>query len=482
VCQRRTDGHGVYRLRDAANYPRLTAASIAAANRVADTVAYCIADTVAKSNAVTVTMMHLVLALVMQHWLVVNDIHLDPFSKAGVVYGSDTTSVLWEATVRAMRAKDPDARVILLGGDMLAHHFTEHASAANKPLEASALATVRTIAGDLDAAFPHAQFLVALGNNDDPCGDYRSETGGAFQTALARIWAPLVNRDGAAPDFLTRFSHGGYYTARLPIGSARAIVLNSVDWSILYGGGCYSHTRDPSGAEFSWLQHELDDLPSGEAAIALMHIPPGYDPRGTELVHRAFAVPFLRPSSNSRLLQLFAAHASALRFVIGAHTHRYDFRLPGGVPMVIASSISPIYRNNPAFFVLDVAGDGTLRDVHPYVYDPGTQDWIAEPSFSSMYGIHGITSGTLTTVADRIRNDAATRAPWQLAYNAWGTDGRMGSNWMLYACAQTELESGYAACAGTVNRTRVLVLVAVGVLICVIVGASFLLRGVTRSR
>lgn len=427
-------------------------------------------------------MISFVLSLVIQHWLVVNDIHLDPFSKAPVVYGSDTTSVLWRSTVQAMRAKDPDARVILLGGDMLAHHFAAHAAAANKPVEASALATVRTIAGDLDAAFPRAQFLVALGNNDDPCGDYRSETDGAFQAQLARIWAPLVNRDGAAPEFVAQFSRGGYYTARLPIRSARAFVLNSVFWSILYSGGCYSRARDPGGAEFTWLQHELDDLPPGAAAVALMHMPPGFDPRGTELVHRTFAVPFLRPSSNSRLLQLFAAHANAWRFVIGAHMHRYDFRLPGDVPMVIASSVSPIYRNNPAFFELDVADDGTLRDVHPYVYDPVADAWIAEPSFATMYGINGLTHDTLTAVAGRIRSDEATRAPWRLAYNAWGMDGRMGPAWLLYACAQTELENGYAPCAGTVNRTRVLVLVAVGVLICVIVGASLLLRSATRTR
>jgi len=427
--------------------------------------------------------MHLVFALVVQHWLIVNDIHLDPFSKADVVYGSDTTSLLWRSAVRAMRAEVPDARVILLGGDMLAHHFSADAAAANKAPVANALATVRTIAGDLDAAFPKAQFLVALGNNDDPCGDYRSETGGTYQARLAQIWAPLVNRHGNAPDFVAQFSRGGYYAARLPVRSERALVLNSVFWSILYSGGCYSRARDPGGSELSWLQRELDQLPAGATAMILMHIPPGYDPRGTEVVHRAVAVPFLTTSSNGALLRMLTARASVLRFIAGAHTHRYDFRVAGGVPMLIASSVSPVYLNNPAFFVLDVREDGTLADVHPYVYDRATAAWLSEPTFDAMYGIRGITAGTLTAVAARIRSDANARATWRMAFDAWARkDGGMTAAWLPYACAQTELDGGYAACAGTANRTRVLVLVTVGLLICVIVGASLLLRGAMRSR
>jgi hypothetical protein len=418
-----------------------------------------------------------VLAVAMQHWLVVNDIHLDPFSKAGVVYGSDTTSVLWRAAVRAMRTDVPDARVVLLGGDMLAHHFAAEAAAAHASPEASALGVVRTIAGDLNAAFPRAQFLVALGNNDDPCGDYRSDTGGPFLLRLAQIWAPLVNRDGAAPDFVAQFSRGGYYMARLPVRSERAIVLNSVFWSFLYVGGCYTRPRNPGGAQLAWLQTQLDLLPPGVAAMALMHMPPGFDPRGTTIVHRVVAVPFLTPSSNRTLLNLLAGHANMVRFAIGAHTHRYDFRIAAGTPMIVASSISPIYRNNPAFFVLDVDADGVLRDVHPYVYDPDTPAWIREPSFGEMYGVHDITASSLAAIAARIRSDRSVRIAWSLAFDAWARyDGGFGGAWLPYACAQTELEGGYAACAGTANRTRVLVVIALGVLLCFIVGASLLLR------
>jgi hypothetical protein len=134
--------------------------------------------------------------------------------------------------------------------------------------------------------------------------------------------------------------------------------------------------------------------------------------------------------------------------------------------------------------VLDVDDGGTLRDVHPYIYDAGSATWITEPSFDAMYSIRGLTADVLTATAAKIRNDVGTRAAWRIAFAAWArTDGEMGALWLPYACAQTELEGGYAPCAGTANRTRVLVLIAVALLICFIVGASLLLRrSSTRSR
>jgi hypothetical protein len=467
---------------DAADRNRTRAAPLTSADAVTVTNTATNSNTVAV--AVSITVIHLVLVLALQHWLLVNDIHLDPFSKAGVVYGADTTSVLWRSAVRAMHADAPDARVVLLGGDMLAHHFAERALAANRAPAASAVGAVRSIAGDLNAAFPQAQFLVTLGNNDDPCGDYRSETGGPYQAQLARIWAPLVDRRGAAPDFIAQFSRGGYYTARLPIRSERAIVLNSVFWSFLYSGGCFSRPHAPGATELTWLERELEQLPAAATAMVLMHIPPGYDPRGTEIVHRVVAVPFLTPSSNRAVLDALRSRANALRFIVGAHTHRYDFRIVAGVPMLVASSISPIYRNNPAFFVLDVDDDGVLRDVHPYIYDAGSDVWITEPSFDAMYGAHRFTADALTAIAAKIRSDAGARAAWRIAFDAWARmDGGMGRAWLLYACAQTEPDGGYAACAGTANRTRVLVLVTVALLIVFVVGASLLLRrSATRGR
>ena len=410
-------------------------------------------------------MIHFALALILQRWLVVNDIHLDAFSKQGIIYGSDTTPVLWQSALRAMRADAPNVRVVVLGGDMLTHQFPARAHAAGKNPDTSALATMRTIAGGLDRLYPRAQFLFALGNNDDFCGDYRSEFGGPFQAEIARIWAPLIDRNGAAPNFLTEFSNGGYYTTRLPIAHGEAIVLNSVFWSIVYSGGCASAPRDPGAREFAWLERRLVQLRSDQNAMILLHIPPGYDPQTTATtVHRLVAVPFLTRHSNAELLNLIAAHARNLRVILAAHTHRYDFRVAGGVPLLIASSLSPVYGNSPAFYVLDVDERGEIHDVHPFVYEPATDAWQREPSFDTMYGTRAFTAPALSAVAARLRSDAQLRAVWRAAYNAWSpVRTGIGAHWLPYACAQTELDGGYAACAGTATRSRAAVIIALTV-------------------
>jgi hypothetical protein len=460
-------------VRDAAGAARRRDASIAAAdaNTLAD--ANALADTLADTGP-DADVMHLILALVLQRWIVLNDIHLNLFSRAGMTYGQDTTPALWESALREMRLVAPDARVVVLGGDMLTHHFVERAHSGGMDSVPAALATDRAIADALGHVFPRAQFLVTLGNNDDPCGDYRSETGGTFAHQLAAIWAPLVNRNGAAPDFASRFAHGGYYTARLPVAHGRAIVLNSVIWSLFYRGGCQSAPREPGAAELAWLQRTLSELPAGTNAMMLLHIPPGFDPQSTALIHRAVAIPFLKREANGALLATIADHERNLRFIIGAHTHKYDFRIAGGVPLLLASSLSPIYDNNPAFYTIEVDGEGNLHDVQPYVYDGSTGGWTREPTFDAMYGVRTINRATLTAITMKIQDDQATRTTWERAYQAWSMVApRFGAHWQPFACAQAQLDADYAACAGTRGRAWLLgVMLAI---LAVIVAAAVLL-------
>lgn len=429
-------------------------------------------------------MIHLVLSVLLQHWVVVNDIHLDPFSTRGVIYGSDTTPELFKSALHAMHETVPDARVVLLGGDMLSHHFVERAHAAGKNAVTSAIETDRTIAKDLSEAFPRAQFLVAQGNNDDPCGDYRSEVGGSYEEQLARVWEPLVNRRGAAPNFASDFYRGGYYAARLPIRNGRAIVLNSVFWSFVYRGGCLSSPHDPGTAELTWLRTELSRLGPATNAMILMHIPPGYDPQSTDEVDRIVDVPFLSSGRDRAFISLVSDRANALRFIVGAHTHRYDFRIVGGVPMLIASSISPIYVNNPAFYELDVDENGNIHDIQPFVYDPYMDDWERKPSFDAMYNVNGFTRNALETISANILDgNGNARDAWIEAYTVWTTDtDHIGATWLTFACAQTELDKGYASCVGTTERSRKITVIAIGSFILLVLLAWVIWHGRRESR
>ncbi len=411
-----------------------------------------------------------VLAAVVLHWLVLNDIHLDPYDPGPPASrGEDTNTALFDSAADEMRRRVPDAKVIVIGGDLLAHHFATLAHRAHRDPYAAGVSTVGSIASKLGATFPNAQFLFAVGNNDDPCGDYRSEAGGPYTRAVAHLLAPLVNRNGASPGFINAYSHGAYYTSALP-GGMRAVVTNADFWSFFFRGSCQVSERDPGGKEMQWL---TQTLASGENVV-VMHMPVGYDPESTTTAHRLLAVPFLRSEYDSRLRTLFADDRAHVPFAIAGHTHRYDFRVPGGVPMLVAASLSPIYHNSPAFFELDVEGD-TIRDVIPYTYDPEL-GWIKQQSFDEIFGVTSFTAPELQTLSERIASDPQLRKRWIQAYDVWGfyigdiSDHR----WQTYRCAQIAFGAAYARCAGTYVQSVMNVVAGGAALIVAIVAAALL--------
>ena len=130
-------------------------------------------------------------------WLFVSDVHLklysdDPFPSD---VGTDTNRPLLESAIREMQRVDPNPPVVVMPGDYLQHSVS--------PQEA--IPTMRYLAKRFDRAFPHAQFVIALGNEDAGCADYGVSRNSAFLRAAALAWAPLVNRRGAAPTFVRTF-------------------------------------------------------------------------------------------------------------------------------------------------------------------------------------------------------------------------------------------------------------------------------------
>lgn len=344
-----------------------------------------------------------------QRWLVVSDLHLDLTAHRATLgqQGYDSDPALIAATVAAMKAADPHAPVVVIAGDSLAHHF-----------RGDAVATTRAIASAFGRAFPRARFLVALGNNDDPCGDYRIGTDSPYLQRIAAIWEPLVDRGGGAPGFARAFAHGGYYTVRLPQTRLRALVLDSVLWSWLYRD-CTPGSRPSGAGELAWLDAALARETSGTRDLLLMHIPPGVDGRATELALGVAPIPFYTQAANRTFLDIVARHRTRIAGMIAGHLHRDDYRIVDGVPMLIASSISPVAGNPPAFYTLDVGADGTMGRATAHVLVDGK--W------------------TPRTGTD-LRRLAALHAA-----------ARPTASPFLW-CAEIELADGYAACAGTPLR------------------------------
>lgn len=389
-----------------------------------------------------------------ERWLVVNDIHLDPFSRAQTVSepGQDTNLALLRSALAEMRRVDASPDVVLIGGDILTHHFPEKSRAAHGSgaSERDALTAARTVAGLFATEFPKARFAVVLGNNDDPCGDYHSEFGGDYLASLTRIWAPLVNRGGAAPEFTQTFARGGYGVTSVLNGRARVVMFNDVYGSLFSQGSCTRTLVDPGRTELAWLHGLLRATPT--KTVLLVHIPTGIDPVATATSGNFLGVNYMHGRFEGRLAATLAG--SNLAWIVTGHAHRNDLRLFNGVPEVVLSSLSPIYRNNPAFYVLDVASDATLRNIESYDYNYDNERWQRETDFSRAWGVGAINADAAASIHARIGDDVDARELWATRYVAWGSriDDINRSTWRIYWCAQTLRGAPYAACAGTARR------------------------------
>jgi predicted phosphodiesterase len=380
-------------------------------------------------------------------WLVLSDVHFMPYGRSGrsrtpSPYGSDTNLPLLDSMFAELARAEPDPPVVVIAGDFLGHGFpTAHAAQ-----------TMAYLARRFDRAYPHAQFVITLGNNDSSCGDYEIMTDGPFLRATARAWAPLVDRRGAAPDFARTFSHDGGYVARLPRAGLRAVVVNDVYDALRYRNAC--GTGNPAATSLGDLADELAREPQHERTWLVTHVPPGIDAYSTaHLGHRLFDVPFMRPGARERLLQLIGAPQDRVALVIAGHTHHFSFRLSDvdhagrDVPILVAPSISPIFSNAPSYLTLDVAPDGTVRNVAETSYLDG--GWRRLGDLAGQ-GVASFTAPELLRYAARLERDPALRATYETLYAGGGELDIDDRGWPIYRCAITQLTlTGFRACADT---------------------------------
>jgi sphingomyelin phosphodiesterase acid-like 3 len=374
-------------------------------------------------------------------WLFVSDVHLDPNARDArpASFGADTNPALLRSALAAMRAVDPNPPVVVIGGDFLAHNIRPRDAARTEVL----------LAREFDRAFPQAQFVVTLGNEDSDCGDYRLAPRSAFLQTFARAWGPLVNRHGAAPDFAERFPRDGFYVARLPLPGLRAVVVDDVLWSPRFRpcGGA----RDDGAHVLETLRATL--RPGGKRTWVLFHIPPGIDAFSTiRLAQGLVVVPLLEPGPRTRLVALLDDPARNVALVVTGHVHRFAFRLLGATtaapaPLLGIPAISPIYGNTPSFLTATVRTDGTIAaaDEHALVAGRwrdlgGTRD----------LGLDDVTAPSLARLQERLARSARLRTMWSRLYDGDARPEITERTWRGYWCVTTALSAtDYRACTDT---------------------------------
>jgi sphingomyelin phosphodiesterase acid-like 3 len=375
-------------------------------------------------------------------WLVVSDVHYDPRAKSHkpATMGLDSNAPLLDSLLAELKRADPDAPVIFMTGDFLAHDIRAKDSTA----------TMAYLARRFDQTFPKAQFVIALGNNDSDCGDYQVSLGGNFLHAVALAWAPLVNRHGAAPNFARDFSRDGGYTATLPRPGLRAVAFNDVYATLRYRDAC-GHSADPATASLTQLARTLASGPRTERSWLVMHVPPGIDAFSTaHLAHRLFVVPFLRGDERERLTSTIDAPQNRVSLVIAGHTHKFAYRLsdaghPDDVPILLAPSVSPIFLNSPSFLELDVAPNGEVRNVAETSYV--AKRWQRIGDFASL-GMARFDTASIEELQTRLAGDERLRERFATLYSGAGVRDITPKNWRVYWCAATHLNAGsFRPCA-----------------------------------
>jgi Calcineurin-like phosphoesterase len=411
--------------------------------------------------ALAVALLAPVAARADQTWLVVSDIHLLPYDtqQAPTPPGRDSNLALLDSALAEMKHSIPAPAVVLIPGDFLAHNFPRLVGLhdAGTAPSGAGLQVMKLIARRFAQVYPKAQFAIVLGNNDDPCGDYHSPVDGSYLREVAKIWAPLVNRAGAAPDFERAFSQGAYYTASLPVHGLRLIALNTVYFSKEYLGDCKGRRPEAQPRELAWLRATIASTPAGTRNVLMMHIPPGFDAFVTEMARGVIGWPYYNGDANDALLSIVAGAPDRIAFGVAGHAHRFDFRLIPAktpVPFFVFGALSPVYGNNPNFSAVTVTPGGAVRDIVFHVFDETTGVWEPGRSFNAEWKTEAasIEAPVLAGLHRDLGVKPAMRTAWDAQSSAWparGASARVlwAAGWRIAWCAQVDQSASFPTCA-----------------------------------
>jgi hypothetical protein len=227
-------------------------------------------------------------------FMLVSDIHFDPFdtpdmaralaksdaAAAAAAYasaaeapfarvGEDTNASLLGSALAAITKAGAAADFAIIQGDTLSHNFERKAEAffgvteRSDSVRALAVETTLFVANAIGNALPGKPIIVALGNTDSECGDYRIESGGSYLAQTRETVRRLVGTNLVDDDFNDTYMRGGWYAARHPTApKTRILVINDILWSTKYQDACGSDGHSAGEAMMTWLTRRLADAKS----------------------------------------------------------------------------------------------------------------------------------------------------------------------------------------------------------------------------
>ena len=427
-------------------------------------------------------------------FVVLSDIHFSPFANADLAPAlARSSSTQWPSILAAAKegptsppGQDSNypllasamaqfgkamagADFALVPGDLLVHLFNVKAAALlNTESKSPAIyefaeKTTVFVLDSLTAALGGKPAILALGNNDSGCGDYRIDPGGAYLAATRDAVRRLVGPERVATDFDETYAAGGYYAVRHPTAAnGLVIVLNDVIWSTHYQDVCGQNGTAAAQAMLRWLREQLAAArATGGRVWMVHHIPWGIDAYAS-LISKAPTCsaqvsPFLQEPYASELPALLATYRDVVQMSFSGHTHFDDNRLLLDEQGMVLSTdklspaISPVFGQNPAFqvFAYD-RRTGAPSDYSTwYLANPGEPatkaDWRFEYNFSKAYG-QPYSAQAIGRLWKTLANDSALQADYRTFYNV--SRGALDpARFPAYSCAIGNLSpSAFAAC------------------------------------
>jgi len=390
--------------------------------------------------------------------------------------GVDTPYVLLRSSLQAMHARQPDAKFMMVSGDLVVHAFpcryaTLLPNAAPADYQAFVVKTISFVMQELRAEFPGVPVYVSLGNNDSGCGDYKLDADSDFLAQTAKIVAeglPAAERANA----IKEFAEGGYYSIAMaePMRNTRLIVVNDLFLSPKYTTCGGDADTAPAKAQMAWLERQLQQArESGQKVWVMGHIPPGIDPVSTVTELRDVCggqapVAFL---SSDKMAGLLVEYADVVRLGLFGHTHMDEMRLlepEGGepqnadahrVPVKVVPSISPVDGNIPSFTDARVNPSSATLENYDVISASNRTGiataWTAEYDFAKTYREPEFSSSSVKKLIDEFRADRSAAAAASQAYIRDYFVGDMSPAlipfWPEYVCAlSNQTAKGFAAC------------------------------------
>ena len=299
--------------------------------------------------------------------------------------------------------------------------------------------------------------MAALGNNDSGCGDYQIPPDSPFLAATANQLTVLADSSEAK----STFQVGGFYSVAHPtVANQEIIVLNTIFWSTSYKS-CTPNSGDPGEAEMEWLGWKLYTARLLHHGVTLvMHIPPGMDAYSSSHGQCQVPVPFWQAKYSAEFSALMSTYSDVVQLAFAGHIHMDDFRVVAAglhslgadsLPLRITPSVSPIFKNDPAFSVMTYSlTTASVSDITTFFLALSSQrpSWSKEYQFSSAYGVGSFSAANLSTIAAAIRSgDGSARTTFEQNYAVSTPSPIHGSNFSFYSCAQSYFTAAsYSGC------------------------------------